>query len=169
MKRMQGVWPRNIKLVIRDDLPKNVNKRSQTTRNIASSMVCRQLEYPAVGLLTVSVDFTSNELPEIKKNISQGFQQTQSFVNSWITGVKKRFDGDGEEHDDIVSGQGTGGQRQNFGSSTADQLRGIRKNAEVNRNRRSMDTERYDADAPALSENFGELEIHDNGMPSVRT
>jgi len=82
-------------------------------------------------------------------------------VNSWITGLRRRIDGD--DASDIVAGQGTGGQRQDFGASQTDQLRGIRKTAELNRTRRSMDTERYDADAPALGEDFGALALHDDG------
>ena len=106
-------------------------------------------------------DFTANDLPVIKKNLEQGFKETQSKVNSWITGLRKRIDGD--DASDILAGQGTGGERQNFGPSQADQLRGIRKTADLNRARRSMDTERYDADAPALGEDFGALALHDDG------
>lgn len=106
-------------------------------------------------------DFATNELPEIRKNLQEGFQQTQARVNGWITGLSKRINGG--ESDDIVSGQGSGG-RQDFGPGQGDQLRGIRRQAELNRSRHSMDTERYDADAPALSENFGEMDIRGDGM-----
>lgn len=82
-------------------------------------------------------------------------------MTGWITDLRKRIEG--TESDDIVSGQGSGG-RQDFGPSQADQLRGIRRQAELNRSRHSMDTERYDADAPALSENFGEMELRDDGI-----
>lgn len=165
---MHEDWHKSINAVIHDERKRSSKDHKKRSENTASLMVCNS--HPVQNSLEKSTDptewtdFTSNELPEIRKNLQQGFQQTQSTVNSWINNFKKRINP--EESDEIVSGQGTGGQRQNFGPSQRDQLRGIRTNAQAMRDRRSMDNDRYDADAPALSENFGDLELRDDGMSS---
>lgn len=167
---MQGNWHKSINVVIHDGHRRSSSGRKKRNGSTAFSMV-RQV-YIADSVLgrradpTEWTDFTSNELPEIRKNLQQGFQQTQSTVNKWISNFKKQINP--EENDEIVSGQGTGGQRQNFGPSQRDQLRGISRNAQAMRDRRSMDNDRYDADAPALSGNFGDLELRDDGMSSDR-
>lgn len=123
-------------------------------------------------LQTVSVTRSSSdalnadELPEIRKNLTKGFQETQKTVNKWITDFKKRIDGD-EEDEPIQQGQSSGQfQRQNFGPSQAEQMRGIRRMGE--QGRRSGDRERYDADPQVLGDDFGALQMEDNEQPPRR-
>ncbi|KAK0941324.1 ubiquitin-binding protein cue5 [Friedmanniomyces endolithicus] len=152
--------------------------------------------------------FLDDDLPEIGKTIQQGFVDTQKRVNGWINTLRKRIDGDEDEEaeEDIYtssqpgSRQGTrpGNQqrqqsgRQNFGSSQAEQLRGIRKgamerdsaaaaNAQRRRpstelgggGRRSTEAGRYDADPHELGDDaFERLELRDGEddeeMPPVQ-
>ena len=75
----------------------------------------------------------ADDLPEIRKNIEQGFQETQKTVNKWITSFKKKLDGEPDDYDQYGNpvqherqyGQSSHG-RQNFGPSQSDQLYGIR-------------------------------------------
>jgi len=99
--------------------------------------------------------------------VRQGFIQTQSTVNKWITDFRKRIDGENDE-DDLTahSAGGVQPQRQNYGASQTNQMRGIRKSAEAavaRQGRRSTEYERYDADPRVLSDNFSELELKDEG------
>lgn len=114
----------------------------------------------------------ADDLPEIRKNIEQGFQETQKTVNKWITSFKKKLDGEPDEYDQYGNpvppprehGQSSQG-RQNFGSSQSEQLYGIRKSAEQRRSadtRRSADHNRYDADNRVLGDDFAQLEMRDN-------
>ncbi|KAK0841644.1 ubiquitin-binding protein cue5 [Friedmanniomyces endolithicus] len=155
--------------------------------------------------------FLDDDLPEIGKTIQQGFVDTQKRVNGWISTLRKRIDGDDEEEveEDIYtssqpgSRQGTkyGNQqpqqrqrsgRQNFGSSQAEQLRGIRKGAMERDSaaaasaqrrrpstelggggRRSTEAGRYDADPHELGDDaFERLELRDEEeeeeMPPVQ-
>ncbi|KAF1992879.1 hypothetical protein P154DRAFT_583358 [Amniculicola lignicola CBS 123094] len=105
--------------------------------------------------------FFDDDLPEIKKNIEQGFLQTQTKVNKWITDFRKKFEG--EDDDDYNSQAQASQQRQNLGPSTHEQLYGIRKSAEM---RRSSDRDRYDSDNRVLGDDFEQLELRDNdGQP----
>lgn len=114
----------------------------------------------------------ADDLPEIRKNIEQGFQETQKTVNKWITSFKKKLDGEPDDYDQYGNpvhqerehGQSSQG-RQNFGPSQSDQLYGIRKSAEQRRSadmRRSADHNRYDADNRVLGDDFAQLELRDN-------
>lgn len=109
----------------------------------------------------------TDDLPVIRENVRQGFLQTQSTVNRWINDFRKRIDGeaDSDDHDIYAPPGGAPPQRQNYGASQADQLRGIRKNAETaaRQNRLSTESNRYDADPRVLSDNFAELELRDEG------
>ncbi|OAL03740.1 hypothetical protein IQ06DRAFT_243843 [Phaeosphaeriaceae sp. SRC1lsM3a] len=116
--------------------------------------------------------FFDDELPEIRKNIEQGFKETQKQVTSWISNFTKKLDGDTEpdeydrygnpvHHDRPRPGQSPSG-RQNYGPSQSDQMHGIRKSAEQ---RRSADHNRYDADNRMLSDDFAQLEMRDNDAP----
>ncbi|KAF9694445.1 hypothetical protein EKO04_007488 [Ascochyta lentis] len=118
--------------------------------------------------------FFDDDLPEIRKNIEQGFQETQKTVNKWITSFKKKLDGEPDDYDqygnpvhtDREHGQSSQ-SRQNFGSSQSDQLYGIRKSAEQRRSadmRRSADHNRYDADNRVLGDDFAQLEMRDNDL-----
>lgn len=105
--------------------------------------------------------FFDDDLPVIKQNIAKGFQDTQKTFNKWITDFKKKLDGDEEDEPPVAQSSRQGEQqRQNFGPSQAEQMRGIRKMSSE-QSRRSGDRERYDADPRVLSDDFRELDIHD--------
>jgi len=115
--------------------------------------------------------FFDDDLPEIGRNIQQGFLETQKKVNSWISNFKKRLDGDADE-DDLYSSSQAGSRqntgewpgRQNFGPSQSEQLHGI-KNLGENR-RRSTEAQRYDADPHEFNEDeFERLELRDDEAP----
>ncbi|KAF1846466.1 uncharacterized protein K460DRAFT_339721 [Cucurbitaria berberidis CBS 394.84] len=115
--------------------------------------------------------FFDDDLPEIRKNIEQGFKDTQKTVNKWITNFTKKLDGEPDEYDRYGNPAAPHGrdssqgppQRQNFGPSQSEQLYGIRKSAEQ---RRSADHNRYDADNRVLGDDFAQLELKDNdGQP----
>lgn len=101
----------------------------------------------------------------------QGFIQTQSTVNKWITDFRKRIDGEEDDDRSDLTGTHPAGAppppRQNYGASQTSQLRGIRKTAQAaaaaRQGRRSTEYERYDADPRLLSDNFSELELRDEG------
>lgn len=119
--------------------------------------------------------FLDDDLPEIGRNIQQGFRETQKNFNSWISNLKKRIDGEDEEDDDLYSGsssapqgRGAGGRpsRQNFGSSQSEQLHGIRK---LEGQRRSVEQQRYDADPHVLGDDeFSRLELKDDEAREYR-
>lgn len=116
-------------------------------------------------------NFFDDDLPEIGRNIQQGFLDTQKRVNSWITNFKKKIDGEDSEDDDLYSSSQTGGSRQNtggrqnFGPSQSEQLYGIRKQTE-SQQRRSTEANRYDADPHELGDDeFERLELRDEEAP----
>jgi hypothetical protein len=101
----------------------------------------------------------ADDLPVIKKNIEQGFRETQTKVNEWINVFRKKLDGDDEAYDRY--GNPTAPQaprRQDYGPSQSEQTYGIRKSAEQ---RRSADRERYDTDNRVLGDDFEALELRD--------
>ena len=111
-------------------------------------------------------NMVTDDLPEIRKNIEQGFKETQKTVTSWITNFTKKLDGEPDAYDQYgnpTQHNREGGQssqrRQNFGPSQSDQIYGIRKSAEQ---RRSADHNRYDADNRMLGDDFTQLELRDN-------
>ncbi|KAL9033355.1 MAG: hypothetical protein Q9214_007556, partial [Letrouitia sp. 1 TL-2023] len=90
--------------------------------------------------------FFDDDLPIIRDNIKKGFLETQSKVNSWVTNLRKKIDG--EEDDNIegshpppASGYSTGPigatRQPSYGRKSGDYKR------------RSTDHERYDADPQA--------------------
>jgi hypothetical protein len=108
---------------------------------------------------------SADDLPEIRKNIEQGFKETQQTVTKWISNFTKKLDGEMDEYDRYGNPQYTGRtnppqQRQNFGASQSDQMYGIRKSAE--QQRRSADHTRYDADNRVIGDDFAKLELKDN-------
>ncbi|KAK3725224.1 ubiquitin-binding protein cue5 [Vermiconidia calcicola] len=114
-------------------------------------------------------NFFDDDLPEIRKNIQQGFLDTQKTVNSWITNLKKKIDGEDEDDEDLYSSSQSGSRqntgRQNFGSSQSEQLHGIQKRAET-QSRRSTEGHSYDADPHELGEDeFERLELRDVEEP----
>jgi hypothetical protein len=105
--------------------------------------------------------FFDDDLPVIRKNIEEGFRETQSKVNKWITDFRKKLDGEPDDYDQYGNPVPTSPQprRQNFGPSQSDQLYGIRKSAEQ---RRSADHNRYDTDNRVLGDDFEALELRDD-------
>lgn len=110
--------------------------------------------------------FFDDDLPEIGRNIQRGFAETQKQVNSWITTFKKRIDGDNDDDDDdLYSGSSSSNARprQNFGPSQSEQMYGIRKSAEHQQQRRSVEQQRYDSDPHVLDDaEFSRLELRDD-------
>jgi len=111
--------------------------------------------------------FFDDDLPEIGRNIQRGFAETQKQVNSWITTFKKRIDGDDNDDDeDLYSGSSSSNARparQNFGPSQSEQMYGIRKSAEHQQPRRSVEQQRYDSDPHVLDDaEFSRLELRDD-------
>lgn len=118
--------------------------------------------------------FFDDELPEIGRNIQQGFMETQKRVNSWINNFKKKIDGEDEDEDLYGASasntrQNTGvSGRQNFGPSQSEQMYGIRKSAE--QQRRSTDAQRYDADPRELDAGeFERLEMRDDEARKLKS
>lgn len=114
-------------------------------------------------------NFFDDDLPEIGRNIQQGFFETQKKVNSWINNFKKRIDGDDEDEDDLYSSSQAGSRqntgRINTGPSQSAQLYGIRKQAEAQQ-RRSTEASRYDADPHEMDDGeFERLELRDDDAP----
>ena len=100
----------------------------------------------------------ADDFAAIRENVRQGFLTTQTTVNKWISNFKKKMDG--EDEDEIGPGPARS-QRQDFGPSSGAQMQGINKMAA--KPRRSTDQDRYDADPQVLSDDFQELELHDEG------
>lgn len=96
-------------------------------------------------------NFIDDELPKIKEDLLKGFQETQTKVNSWITNLKKRIDGDTQ--DEIHAQQA----RQAQGSYQKQQ--GQRRSGD---GRRSNDAGRYDADPQVLSDDFAGIQLSDD-------
>ncbi|KAI7155024.1 hypothetical protein KC349_g7252 [Hortaea werneckii] len=116
--------------------------------------------------------FFDDDLAEIGKNISQGFQDTQKKFNSWITSFRKKLDGEEDDDDDEDLYSGSGGprpqqRRQNFGPSQTEQMHGIRRSAEQSRSaRQSTEAQRYDADPQEFNaDEFERLELRDDEAP----
>ena len=92
-----------------------------------------------------------DDLPIIRDNIKKGFLETQSKVNSWVTNLKKKIDGDEEANPQGRSAPAASYRQPSFGS---------RKSGEYQR--RSQDQERYDADPQVLSDDFTGLHLRDS-------
>lgn len=89
----------------------------------------------------------------IKQNIKQGFLDTQKTVNSWVTNLRKKIDGEDEDefaNHPTASTQGFQNQNSYGGRRSSEQAR------------RSMDRERYDADPQVLGDDFAALQMRDN-------
>ncbi len=100
--------------------------------------------------------FLDDDLPVIKENLRKGFVETQKTVNSWITNLKKRIDGDDLEDETSQGHQGAGAARG--GSSNAPY--GSRRSGDA---RRSGDYNRYDADPQVLGDDFAGIQLNDDG------
>jgi len=84
----------------------------------------------------------------IRENLRKGFLETQSKVNSWVTNLKKRIDGEDLDEE----------PRQNYEQSSPY----ARPRRSGDMGRRSGDRERYDADPQLLGDDFSALELRDS-------
>lgn len=91
---------------------------------------------------------TADDLPVIRENLRKGFLDTQSKVNSWVTNLKKRLDGQDEDEQSIQHDE----QSSAYGRP--------RRSGDLGR--RSGDRERYDADPQVLGDDFSALELRDS-------
>lgn len=92
--------------------------------------------------------FLDDDLPIIKENLKKGFLETQTVVNSWITNLKKKIDGD----------DGPPPNEQGY-STGPDPYRGRRGED----SRQSGDYNRYDADPHVLGDDFAGIQLNDDG------
>ena len=104
-------------------------------------------------------NFFDDDLPEITETVRKGFIETQTKFNGWITGLRKKIEGDEDDPYNGPPPMDTPPRRQNFGSSRSEQLHGIQRSAD--RSRRSGDNERYDSDPRVISDDFTALELRD--------
>lgn len=99
--------------------------------------------------------FLDDDLPVIKENIRKGFLETQTTFNGWIKTLKKKIDGEEDDEDERTQyGHQSGPSNQ--------QYRGRRSND----GRPSADYNRYDADPQVLSDDFGGIQLNDDGSKS---
>lgn len=89
----------------------------------------------------------TDDLPVIRENLRKGFLDTQNKVNSWVTNLKKRIDGDDLDEE----------PSQNQRETPAH----ARPRRSGDMGRRSGDRERYDADPQVLGDDFSALELRD--------
>lgn len=105
----------------------------------------------SIFLLCAWADLSSDDLPVIRENLRKGFLETQTKVNSWMTNLKKRIDGE-EVEEEPQSSQQYEQQHSSYGRP--------RRSSEMGR--RSGDRERYDADPQVLGDDFSALELRDS-------
>ncbi|KAJ5951387.1 Ubiquitin system component Cue [Penicillium vulpinum] len=96
--------------------------------------------------------FFDDDLPVIRENLRKGFLETQNKVNSWVTNLKKRIDGDDLDEEPVQRETPTHARPRRSGDM----------------GRRSGDRERYDADPQVLSDDFSALELRDGEAPPAR-
>jgi len=101
-------------------------------------------------------EFDLDDLPVIRENIRKGFLETQSKVNSWVTNLKKKIDGEGE---DDYQAPPPRAAPQGYYAGAPQQPYGIRRSGELGR--RSGDRERYDADPQLIGDDFATLQVRD--------
>ncbi|KAK6447677.1 hypothetical protein FP744_10003927 [Trichoderma asperellum] len=88
--------------------------------------------------------FIDDDLPIIRENLRQGFVETQSKVNGWISMMKKKIEENFDESDDAHRSDGP--QYRHGGPSN-----------------RSTD---YDADPQVLSDDFAGMKFSSDGTPA---
>lgn len=96
-----------------------------------------------------------DDLPIIRDNIKKGFLETQSKVNSWVSNLRKKIDGDDEDYQDRPSQTGQG-----YNTRPSPQQYNSRRSGESER--RSADRDRYDADPQVLGDDFTNLHMKDH-------
>jgi len=97
-----------------------------------------------------------DDLPVIRESIRKGFLETQSKVNSWVTNLKKKIDG---EDEDDYNAPPPHAAPQGYHAGPPQQPYGIRRSGELGR--RSGDRERYDADPQLIGDDFATLQLRD--------
>jgi len=92
--------------------------------------------------------FIDDDLPVIKENLRKGFIETQTRVNGWITNLRKRIDGEGDDDasPETHGSPGSAGYRP-------------RRSGD---GRQSSDYNRYDADPAVLSDDFAGIQMNDD-------
>ena len=92
-----------------------------------------------------------DDLPVIRENIRKGFLETQSKVNSFLSNLKKKIEGEDEEEEPPPQPPRRGNYTSQYGDRRSGEIR-----------RRSGDRERYDADPQVLSDDFASIHLQDD-------
>jgi hypothetical protein len=110
----------------------------------------------------------ADDLPVIKKNIEQGFRETQTKVNKWVGDFMKKLDGEPEAYDNYGNPlPGPTTRRWEEANREHGPQYGNRRSTEQ---RRSADRERYDTDNRVLGDDFEALGLRDeDGRSHVAT
>lgn len=93
-------------------------------------------------------NFIDDDLPVIRENLRKGFFDTQTKVNGWIAGIRKKLEDSFDETEETAQREGQPFRRQGEGS------------------RRSGDYDRYDADPQVLSDDFAGMRFSSDGRES---
>jgi hypothetical protein len=101
--------------------------------------------------------FLDDDLPIIKENLKKGFLETQNTVNGWLTNLKKKIDGVEDEEKSLSS-------QPRYGAGNA----GYRTRRSGD-GRQSGDYNRYDADPHVLGDDFGGIQLNDDGSKYLMT
>lgn len=92
--------------------------------------------------------FLDDDLPVIRENLRKGFIDTQTKVNGWIAGIRKKLEDSFDETEERTQSEGQPFRRQGEAS------------------RRSGDYDRYDADPQVLSDDFAGMRFSSDGHPT---
>ncbi|KAJ4153014.1 hypothetical protein LMH87_009526 [Akanthomyces muscarius] len=92
--------------------------------------------------------FLDDDLPVIRENLRKGFVDTQTKVNGWIAGIRKKLEESFDETEERTQSEGQPFRRQGEAS------------------RRSGDYDRYDADPQVLSDDFAGMRFSSDGHPT---
>jgi hypothetical protein len=95
--------------------------------------------------------FLDDDLPVIRENLRKGFIETQSKVNTWIAGIKKKVDEVFDEDEETRQGNLAYGRRPGEPS------------------RRSGDYDRYDADPQVITDDFAGMKLGSDGSRCPRS
>lgn len=114
--------------------------------------------------------FFDDDLPEIGRNIQQGFVETQKRVNGWIHTFRKKIDG--EDDEDILPGNFEAGYGQVAGQAelrAQSERADVRHQEERGASATKHGTQRYDADTHGFDEDaFERLALRDDDVPPPR-
>ncbi|PMB73780.1 CUE domain-containing protein 5 [Beauveria bassiana] len=92
--------------------------------------------------------FLDDDLPVLRENLRKGFIDTQTKVNGWIAGIRKKLEDSFDETEERTQSEGQPFRRQGEAS------------------RRSGDYDRYDADPQVLSDDFAGMRFSSDGHPT---